>query len=234
MKATIILLLLVWPMVICGQVIVGPTGYSETDLDNLNPNHRLLRTKTAEAYGTIGTPYVFKDFRKGNVYYANQQRVSNILLNYDGHNDQLQYMTGGSIYLLNSDQIDYFEVDPGLDSSKLFRQVFIEKLKKRVFLQVLYNDSSILYKRHYKDFKEADYGGAYSQDRRYDEYHDRHDYYVKMAGSDLQQLRPRKKSILEVFSDKRDGLEKFLKKEKPDLKTDDGLVRLIRFCDGLE
>jgi hypothetical protein len=234
MKSVLFLLFISFPFVIYGQSVAGPTGYEETDMNTINPNRMLLRTKSAEAYGTMGTPYVFHDFKIANVYYTNKQRVSGILVNYDCYKNQLEYVSGGEVYLLNTAQVDFFEVDPGQDSSQLFKQVFVEKLKKRIFLQVLYNDASILYKRYYKDFKEADYGGAYSQDRRYDEYHDRYSYYIKVAENELQQLRLRKKSILEVLADKSGEIEPFIKQEKPDLKTDDGLVRLIRFFDSME
>ena len=116
----------------------------------------------------------------------------------------------------------------------LFKQVFIEKLKKRIFMEVLYNEKSILYKRYYKEFREADYGGAYSQDRRYDEYHDRQSYYIKTADNELQMIKPNKKSVIEIMKDKSEELEKYIKKEKPDLKTDDGLVQLIRYYDSLD
>ncbi len=116
----------------------------------------------------------------------------------------------------------------------LFEHVFVEGLKKRVFLQVLYNDSSILYKRYFKEFREADYGGAYSQDRRYDEYHDRHSYYLKTADNELQMLKPKKNSILEIMEGKSDEVEKYIKKEKPDLKTEEGLIQVINFYDKLE
>ncbi len=53
----------------------------------------LLQTKSADAYGTTGTPYVFKEFRQGNIYYANQQRVAGITLNYDCHNNRLEYIS---------------------------------------------------------------------------------------------------------------------------------------------
>ena len=110
----------------------------------------------------------------------------------------------------------------------------LENIKKRVFLRVLYNENSILYKRYSKDFKEADYGGAYSQDRRYDEYHDRHAYYLKTGDRELQVLKPRKKSLLELLGDKNGEIEKYLKQEKPDLKTDEGLVQVILFYDSIE
>jgi len=36
------------------------------------------------------------------------------------------------------------------------------------------------------------------------------------------------------MEDKSDELEKYIKKENADLKTDDGLVQLIRFYDSLD
>jgi hypothetical protein len=161
-------------------------------------------------------------------------RVDGKLLNYDCYNNRWEFSAGNSIYLLNSSQIDYFEIFPGQDRIILFKQVFVEKLKKQVSLQVLYNENSILYKRHFREFREADYGGAYSQDRRYNEYHDRESYYLKTGDNELQVLRSSKKSALEIMEDQREEVEKYIKKEKPNLKTEAGLVQLIRFYDSLE
>jgi hypothetical protein len=221
-------------LVISGQAVSGPAGYEEANLDMINPNRMLLRTKSAVAYGTTGSPFVFKEFRQGNVYYANQQRVTGILLNYDCYNDRLEYITGGSVYLLNSSQVNYAEFLSAQGAITLFEQVFVENLKKRVFMQVLYNENSILYKRYYKEFREADYGGAYSQDRRYDEYHDRHSYYLKTDDNELQMLKSTKNSALEIMEDKREEIGKYIKNEKPDLKNEEGLIQLIRFYDNLE
>ena len=196
MKSTIFLLFLALPLIISGQAVSGPADYEVANMDMLNPNRMLLRTKSADAYGTMGTPYVFKDFKKGNIFYTNKMRVDDKLINYDCYNDRLEYTAGESIYLLNASQIDYFEIFPGQDSTMLFKQVFIEKLNKRIFMEVLYNKNSILCKRYYKEFRAADYGGAYSQDRRYDEYHDRQSYYIKTADNELQMIKTNKKSLI--------------------------------------
>lgn len=230
----VLLLTLTLTLLLSGQSVPGSTGYEMTEMNIMNPAPQLLRTKSAIAYGISGTPYVYDDFIKGNIFYANRLRVNGKLLNYDCYNDRWEYSAGNSVYLLNSRQIDYFEIFPGQDMTVLFKQVFIEKLKKQVFLQILYNDNSTLYKRYFKEFREADYGGAYSQDRRYDEYHDRQSYYLKTADNDLQMLKPKKNSVLEIMEDKREELEKYIKKENPDLKTEVGLVQLIRFYDSLE
>ncbi len=236
MKSNIILLFLFFfmPLIISAQAVPGSTGYEMTEMNIMNPAPQLLRTKSAIAYGTTGTPYVFEDFKQGNIFYTNKMRVDGKLLNYDCYNDRWEFSAGNSIYLLNSSQIDYFEIFPGQDRIILFKQVFVEKLKKQVSLQVLYNENSILYKRYYKEFREADYGGAYSQDRRYNEYHDRESYYLKTGDNELQVLRSSKKSALEIMEDQREEVEKYIKKEKPNLKTEAGLVQLIRFYDSLE
>jgi hypothetical protein len=222
------------PLIISAQAVPGSTGYEMTEMNIMNPAPQLLRTKSAIAYGTTGTPYVFEDFKQGNIFYTNKMRVDGKLLNYDCYNNRWEFSAGNSIYLLNSSQIDYFEIFPGQDRIILFKQVFVEKLKKQVSLQVLYNENSILYKRHFREFREADYGGAYSQDRRYDEYHDRESYYLKTGDNELQVLRSSKKSALEIMEDQREEVEKYIKKEKPNLKTEAGLVQLIRFYDSLE
>ena len=236
MKSSIILifLFLSMPLIISAQAVPGSTGYEMTEMDIMNPAPQLLRTKSATAYGITGTPYVFEDFKQGNIFYTNKLRVDGKLLNYDCYNDRWEYSAGNSIYLLNSSQIDYFEIFPGQDRTMLFKQVFVEKLKKQVFLQVLYNENSILYKRHFREFREADYGGAYSQDRRYDEYHDRESYYLKTDDNELHLLKSNKKSALEIMEDQCEELEKYIKKEKPNLKTEAGMVQLIRFYDSLE
>jgi len=236
MKSNIILLFLFFfmPLIISAQAVPGSTGYEMTEMNIMNPAPQLLRTKSAIAYGTTGTPYVFEDFKQGNIFYTNKMRVDGKLLNYDCYNNRWEFSAGNSIYLLNSSQIDYFEIFPGQDRIILFKQVFVEKLKKQVSLQVLYNENSILYKRHFREFREADYGGAYSQDRRYNEYHDRESYYLKTGDNELQVLRSNKKSALEIMEDQREEVEKYIKKEKPNLKTEAGLVQLIRFYDSLE
>ena len=234
MKSSLLLFLLSLPMVLAGQSVPGSTGYEMTEMNIMNPAPLLLRTKSANAYGITGTPYVFEDFKQGNIFYANKLRINGKLLNYDCYNDRWEYSADNSVYLLNSSQIDYFEIFPGQDRTMLFKQVFVEKLKKQVFLQVLYNENSILYKRHFREFREADYGGAYSQDRRYDEYHERESYYLKTDDNELHLLKSNKKSALEIMEDQREELEKYIKKEKPNLKTEAGMVQLIRFYDSLE
>ncbi len=233
MRSKLFLLFFLFPLASSGQTVPASSAYDISTIDMLSPSPHLFQEKSARAYGTNGSPYVFEDFRIGNIFYANQMRVDGKLLNYDCHNNQLVYSDGKAAYLLDSRNIDYIQIILGEQRSKVFEQVFLEDLKQRVFVEVLYNEKSVLYKRYFKDFQKADYGGAYSQDRRYDEYHDRHSYYIKTADSDLQLMKPKKKSVLEVMDTDGNELEKYIKQEKINLKSDEGLVQLIRYYDSL-
>ena len=70
--------------------------------------------------------------------------------------------------------------------------------------------STLKNSKNFKEFKAADYGGAYSADRRYDEYIDRYDYYISVKGADIQELKPRKKNILSIMEAFGEEMEEFL------------------------
>ena len=102
-----------------------------------------------------------------------------------------------------------------------------------VLMKILYSGQSALYRYDFKTFREADYTGAYSQDNRYDEYIDESQWYIETGGEEIQRLKPRKKSILKVFEPFSKQIEKYLKQEKPDLKSDQDLILLVEYYDNL-
>lgn len=187
-----------------------------------------------DSYGTIGTPYVYQEFKKGNIYFTDMTAILDAPINYDCYNNQMLINHGETNYILNNYLIDFIEFKIREDSTVRFRQVFLVDKKKTVFMKVLYSKESTLYKYFYKSFQKADYTGAYSQDRRYDEYIDNHAWYIQLNGEEIQSLKPKKKAILQVLEPEKEEIEKFLKKEKPDLKSDQDLVRLVELYDELQ
>ena len=233
MKLIAVLLGVMLSCVAVAQVI---EGYSfETQLQELvNPSPHLMRErKGGTPYGTIGSPFILEDYVTGNVFFSNKMRSSVKMINYNCHDNEVLYSDGTDTYLLDTKMVDYLEFNVDENTSWIFKQVFLEDKKKRLFLQVLYNDHSILYKRHFKEFNAADYGGAYSADRRYDEYIDKYDYYISVKGTDIQEFKPRKKNILSIMEAFGKEMEEFLKNEKINLKSEEDLVRLLGYYDSL-
>lgn len=209
-------------------------GYADavnlSDILRASPSE--LHKMTGEAYGTIGTPNVFEEFRSGHIYFSNKSLAKNLPINYDCFNDRVLLSKGEVDYILDKRMIDYLEFPEEEGKSIVFKQVFAMDLKKPVFMKLLYSGESKLYKHIYKSFQEADYTGPYSQDKRYDEYINNYAWYIELPGSDLQRFRPKKKSILQLMDSHSTEIEKFLKKEKPDLKTEEGITKLVEYYDG--
>jgi len=214
-----------------------PTGYDV----QINLNEILLgssdyiRTFSSGYEGVKGTPNIFEDFHKGNLYFNNKTSISNIMINYDCYHDNVLYSNGSKILIINSQNIDFFTIR-SIDEEKflLFKQVFLESEKRRIFLQVIYDKQSILYKRYKKEFLKADYTGPYNANRRYDEYIDEQEYYIKLSEGEIQQIKSRQKFIKEIFWNNSAMVEKFIKDEDINLKEEDDLIRLINFYDNLE
>jgi hypothetical protein len=206
-----------------------------TDLGEfLRATPEQMREMTGESYGTIGTPYVYPEFKKGNIYFTDMTAILNAPINYDCYNNLMLISRGETHYILNNHLIDFIEFKIREDSTVRFKQVFLVDKKKTVFMKVLYSKESTLYKYFHKSFQKADYTGAYSQDRRYDEYIDNHAWYIQLSGEEIQRLKPKKKAILQVLEPEKEEIGKFLKKEKLDLKSDQDLVRLVKLYDELQ
>jgi hypothetical protein len=82
---------------------------------------------------------------------------------------------------------------------------FEKDLKEKKFFQVLKDGTYSFIKMTVKIFTEASYKGAYSPDRRYDEYETKYRYYISGADSTFHQLLLlNRKSLVKLFPDKKE------------------------------
>lgn len=98
-------------------------------------------------------------------------------------------------------------------------KVFEKEMKPQRFCQVLKDGQYQFIKIPLKSLVKADYKGAYSADRRYDEYKENNKYYLLSSDSVFHQIQLNKKSVLKLYPDKKDlinqaeGEEAFSDKE---------------------
>jgi len=160
--------------------------------------------------------------------------MSGLQINYDCTKREILFAWEGKNYSTGRDDIEYFTISPEqTDSILLFQRIFLPQAKEREYLEILYDSHSYLYKRHLKDYREAQVKSPYHIARDYDEYIDESEFFVKLAENDIQLLKPQKKAVLKIFPDHIDDLEKFIKEENINFKDETDLVRLIKFYDDL-
>jgi hypothetical protein len=84
---------------------------------------------------------------------------------------------------------------------------FEKELKEQKFYQVLKDGNYQFIKIPLKIFIQADYKGAYSSDRRYDEYRLDDRYYLMNADGIFCQIQLSKKSVSKIYPDKKDLID---------------------------
>jgi hypothetical protein len=89
-----------------------------------------------------------------------------------------------------------------------YGKAFEKEIKPQRFYQVLYSGQYQFIKVPVKIFVQADYKGAYSTDRRYDEYQSKDRYYLIGSDGIFHQIQLNKKSVSKLYPDKKDLVDK--------------------------
>lgn len=94
---------------------------------------------------------------------------------------------------------------------------FDKEMKEQKFYQVLKEGDFQFIKIPYKQFVQADYKGAYTADRRYDEYKDDAKYYLLNTDGIFYQIQLNRKSIAKMYPDKKELIDQaFSDESNPD------------------
>lgn len=238
MRTLIFSLALLITASLAAQNVSVPEDYEAKQ--NLRELGSVYSTGTVKTFdmryeGVKGTPYIFKDFRQGEVFLKDKNKVTINDLNYNCFENEIIYMDPATdvIRLLNKFQVDLFTIQDG-DKILTFVPLKLEDDAETIFAEVLYNKGSIAYKVYEKEWVKANYEGGYSADRAYDEFVDKYDlYFLKKGDNILYKAKKSKKQVLEAFPDQESEISSFIKSNKLDLKEDESLVKLLEYYDSL-
>jgi len=103
---------------------------------------------------------------------------------------------------------------------------FEKKIKEQKFFQVLIEGPVQFIKMPIKDFIEASYKGAYSSDRRYDEYKLLYKYYIMSSDNIFRQTKLTKKSLIKLFPDRKELIIKTIE-SKTYLNNEEMVLSLL-------
>ena len=238
MKSYILILLGLASVTCVAQTIHKPTK------KKTKKKHKKQKTKTNKNNvmtfdnryeGTKGTPYVYESWYPGEIFVKSKKKVVVRELNYNCYDNELAYLDPATkaVRLINRYTVDFFYFLDGNDTL-LFVPMEPENDGESIFALVLYNGGSMVYKRYEKEFVKANYEGGYSADRKYDEFADKSSlYFSKHGDKHFYRVRKSKKQILEAFPDAKDDISRFIKAEKLNLKSEEDVVKLLKYYDSL-
>ena len=165
--------------------------------------------------GVVGTPRLFDTLLSSYLLLNDKDFYIKLDADLDlvGNNVLYQNPSTKKLFALPSDNVRELVVenDEGQMIFKTTRDLrFENSIRDNKFCQVLAEGSVMFIKVPAKVFVEADYKGAYSADRRYDEYRDETKYYIMGADDVLHQIQLNRKSLLKLFPDKKELIENTL------------------------
>lgn len=213
------------------------TTYSENDLrdlSRLSPTTPGVRSVDTRYEGVKGTPLLENDWLKGSFrLHKNEEFSQEMLVQLDLVQQQLYFaLTNGFTGGLPTDKVAGLRIHTGEDKYRLFRvypemQVEDSNSPKLKFYEVLFEGSFTLLKHNFKYFREADFKGAYSSDRRYDEYVDQSTLWLREGDQPFQKIKLKKKMVEAALPSSGNNLQKVMKAEKISLREEADLVLLL-------
>lgn len=205
--------------------------------------------------GLKGTPYFLSDWSAGEVELNGGIKYKNPQLKFDAARQNLLVKdprTGDSV-IVDSRQVVRFvlyqrdaarsavateNTTNQNQSGWLFRRYADLKTDEKdlggCYFLVLYEGKTALLKEVKKIFRKADYKAPYSNDVRYDSYDDDVTYYLLRPDRQLTRVKRSKKALFDALADKKAALTAFADRQQLSGKTDDDLVKLVQFYNGLD
>jgi hypothetical protein len=237
MKQSLILTGLMLSLACTGQDVVIPEGYeAHMNLRELGSMDGLGYVKTFDTRyeGVKGSPNVFENWHTGEVYMRNKGRIAIERMNYNCFQNEIVYMDPDSYQpmILDKYLVDFFRIFN--EDTLMFVSVTFPGETEPVFAQVLYNTNSQVYKVYKKEYLQANYGGGYSADRRYDEFVTKYDLYFRKHNEDvLYKLRRPVRRIKTAFERHSGEISSFIKSNSLKFRNEEDLVRLMAYYDSL-
>lgn len=204
------------------QQLEGVEG--QTNLQMLGGSSMTARTFDARYQGVDGYPTLFEKFVTGVIETSDGKKIKCPQINYDVYADEVIVVQNKQELIISKELVKSFVLKNGITENSFVKQS--TAAGKSEYYQLLTTGSFQLLKKNLKTFLKADYQGAYSPDRRQDEFKDNADYYFLTTEGKLMELK-NKKSLLKAIPGESERIEKFIKVNQVDVSTELGLIRLF-------
>jgi hypothetical protein len=232
-----------------GLFHIHPLPAQTTDQNKqASPNKRsdLIKTNAAvllnpfdDRYeGIKGSPFVFEGWKAGTVTIRDdEQSIPFEGISLDAHNKVVWVRTEnippGVIEMENISRVEIHS-DGESQIFLIYPSGRIEGSRKddlKVY-ELLYKGEITLLKEHGKKFYKASYQGAYSSDRRSDEYKDVNRWFLKDEKGQFHKIKLRSGSIEKVLSSRKKRIRHLCKQEDLELERESDLIRLLELLEN--
>jgi hypothetical protein len=210
---------------------VRTPAQTQSDLQALASANSMFQSFDNRFKGVKGGITLLEEYVPGKITMSKGRVVNHNQVNYDAYNDELLVLRDNQETIVTASLVKHFVLWVNGDTAHFTR--FVGPEGKMGFFQKMGGGSKAgFYKKVYKELREPDYKGAYSQGRQYAEFIPAHKYFVHLKGKKLTEFRNRK-TFLQHFQEHEKALEDFIKREDIDFKDEADLKKLFSFLNEM-
>jgi len=178
-----------------------------------------------------GSPYIYEDFKKGNVFFKNGESFLNCMINYNAYDNEMEFKIKSELYTVkNPEDILRVEVNDDVFLYKCF--TYNKQVEKGLLMQIV-NDKISLFKKESIEFIAAKDAINTYEDKKPAQFKKRQSqYYIGLSDGSIFLINNKRELLkkMTVYSD----LKLFMKKEKINLKSEEDIIRLIKYLNEKE
>lgn len=207
---------------------VRTPAQTQSDLQALASANSMFQSFDNRLKGVKGGITLLEEYVPGRIQMSKGQVVNHNQMNYDAYNDELLVIRNNQETVVTAAMVNHFVLSADGDTLHFTR--FVGPDGKIGFFQKMGGSGSKagFYKKCYKELREPDYKGAYSQGRNYAEFIPAYKYFVHVKGKKLTEFKNRK-TFLQHFPEQEQALEDFIGREDIDFKDESDLNRLFTY-----
>ena len=179
-----------------------------------------------------GSPFLFDDWKKGNVLLKTKERIDSALIKYNLYADMLHVKVDDQEYQFNIDVMEFLLPDPVSNETALFRSGFspVPGMSEKSFYQVLYDGKTKLLIK-YKKLIASELTSTPGVKARV--FEDQKSYFILTASGKMEKIKKKNKGILDLLEDKKEELRKMVDTNKLKLTSDEEIIKVLEYYDSL-
>jgi len=223
------------PLLLLVFMVVPPSLFAQTSNEISTNELRDLgegkRVPAFQAIETEGTPYLLDEFQKGSVLLRNGRTTETLTMNFNIHQNRVEYLDGDIVYAVNSDMIRGFTINDTDVQYKFGKGYSARGLNPDELVRILADGKATVLVKHEVGFQRnvATYGTATQKDA----YVSRDILYIIKDG-DIERIRRiRERSILRSFGTYQKEMQNFAEENNLDLTSLEDIKTLFEYYNNL-
>jgi hypothetical protein len=201
-------------------------------LGSQNADIGIVRKFDNRYEGVKGSPFYHEQWAKGKVVFESGRTAENIQLKYNIYEDELLILQPktGAFYVDKNNVNSFAFLHPDMQHEEWFiKYPHPKKAGLTQYFRVLFQGRVNLLEHNKIVFEKANYEGAYSNNKRYDEFKNYATFYYSTSSAKPQKLKSSAGAVSKIFPGKQAQVKQYIVQNLLDCRKSEDLLQIFAY-----